>query len=75
MLEKLLTFLFHMKKLVRQIDCNHPSATNRQQSILVMWLERRFLNTEVDGSNPGIIMLFPYKRHIIRIASVDSAVN
>ena len=26
-------------------------------SILVMWLECRFLVTEVDGSNPGISML------------------
>ena len=27
--------------------------------ILVMWLECRFLDTEVDGSNPGISMLSP----------------
>ena len=28
-------------------------------SILVVWLECRFLDTEVDGSNPGSSMLFP----------------
>ena len=28
-------------------------------SILVMWLECRFWDTEVDGSNPGISMLCP----------------
>ena len=28
-------------------------------SILVVWLECRFLDTEVDGSNPGISMLCP----------------
>ena len=28
-------------------------------SILVMWLEFRFLHTEVDGSNTGICMLCP----------------
>ena len=28
-------------------------------SILVMWLECRFLDTHVDGSNPGISMLCP----------------
>ena len=27
-------------------------------SILVMWLECRFLDTEVDGSIPGISMLY-----------------
>ena len=27
--------------------------------ILVNWLECRFLDTEVDGSNPGISMLCP----------------
>ena len=44
-------------------------------SILVMWLECWFLDTEVDGSNPGISMLCPWARHFIRIASVDSAVK
>ena len=29
------------------------------RSILVMWLKCRFLDTEVDGSNPGIGMLYP----------------
>ena len=29
------------------------------RSILVVWLEFRFLDTEVDGSNPGISMLCP----------------
>ena len=27
--------------------------------LLVVWLECRFLDTEVDGSNPGNSMLFP----------------
>ena len=44
-------------------------------SILVMWLECRFQDTEVDGSNPGSSMLCPRARHFIRIASVDSAVK
>ena len=30
-----------------------------QLGILVNWLECRFLDTEVDGSNPGISMLCP----------------
>ena len=33
------------------------------------------LDTEVDGSNPGSSMLFPWARDFIRIASVDSAVK
>ena len=33
------------------------------------------LDTEVDGSNPGSSMLFPWARHFIRIASVDSALK
>ena len=40
-----------------------------------MWLECRFLDTEVDDSNPSIGMLCPRARHFIRVASVDSAVN
>ena len=44
-------------------------------SILVVWLECRFLDTEVDSSNPGNSMLCPWARHFIRIASVDSAVK
>ena len=40
-----------------------------------MWLECRFLDTEVDGSNPGISMLCLWARHFTRIASVDSAVK
>ena len=39
-----------------------------------MWLECQFLDTEVDGSKPGISMLF-LKKTLIRVASVDSAVN
>ena len=31
--------------------------------------------TEVDGSNPGNSMLFPWARYLICIASVDSAVK
>ena len=27
--------------------------------VMVIWLECRFLDTEVDGSNPGISMLCP----------------
>ena len=33
------------------------------------------LDTEVDGSNPGSSMLFPWAIHFIHIASVDSAVK
>ena len=44
-------------------------------SILVIWLECRFLDAEVDGSNPGNSMLFPWARYFICIASVDSAVK
>ena len=33
------------------------------------------LDAEVDGSNPGSSMLFPWARHFIRIASVDWAVK
>ena len=40
-----------------------------------MLLESRILDTEVDGSNPGISMLCPWARHFIRIASVDSDVK
>ena len=40
-----------------------------------MWLECRFLDIEVDGSNPDISMLCPSARHFICIASVDSAVK
>ena len=34
-------------------------TVNRQLLILVMWLECRFLDTEVDGLNLGISMLRP----------------
>ena len=34
-----------------------------------------FLDAEADGSNSGISMLCPCARHIIHIASVDSAVK
>ena len=44
-------------------------------SILVMWFECRFLDTEVDGTNPDLSMLCPSARHFIRITSVDSAVK
>ena len=40
-----------------------------------MWLECRFLDTDVDGSNPGISMWCPRARNFIRIASVDLAVK
>ena len=41
-----------------------------------MWLECKFLDTEVGGSNPGSIsMLCPWARHFIRLGSVDSAVK
>ena len=40
-----------------------------------MWLECQFLDTEDDGSNPGISMLCPRARHFICIASVDSSVK
>ena len=45
------------------------------RSISLMWLDFRFLDTEVDGSNPSISMLCPWTRYFIRIASVDSAVK
>ena len=41
----------------------------------MMWLECRLLDTEVDGSNPGVGMLCPWAKHFIHIASVDSAVK
>ena len=40
-----------------------------------MGLECRFLGKEVDGSNPGIIMLCHWAGHFIRIASVNIAVK
>ena len=40
-----------------------------------MWLECPFLDTAVDGSNPGISMLCPWQKNVIRIASVDSVVK
>ena len=40
-----------------------------------MFFVCRFLDTEVDGSNPGISMLCPRARHFIRNASVDLAVK
>ena len=40
-----------------------------------MWLECRFQDTVVDGSDPGFSMLYPCARHFFRIASVDSAVK
>ena len=43
--------------------------------ILVVWFECRFLVTEVDASNPGNSMLFPWARYFFCIASVDSAVK
>ena len=43
--------------------------------ILVVWLECRFLDTEVDGANTSISMLCHWARHFIHIASVDSAVK
>ena len=42
---------------------------------LVVWQECRFLDTEVDDSNPGNSMLCPWARRFIRIASVDTAVK
>ena len=44
-------------------------------TMLDMWLQCRFLDTEVDGSNRGISMLCLLARLFIRIASVDSAVK
>ena len=34
-----------------------------------MWIECRFLDTEVDGTNPGISMSCPLARDFIRIDS------
>ena len=44
-------------------------------STLAMWLECRFMDTEVGFSKPGISMLSPCTRHFIRIATVDSSVK
>ena len=44
-------------------------------STLVMWLDCRFLNTEIEGSNPGTSMLYSWARHFICISSVDSDVK
>ena len=54
-------------------ECAYRKVMLAIWSILVMWLECRFLDAEVDGSNPGICMLCPLARRFIRIASVDSA--
>ena len=64
------------------------TAQNKQNHIQILEERRRsplehigqlarmsVLDTEVDGSNPGSSMLFPWARHSIRIASVDSAVK
>ena len=41
-----------------------------------MWLECRVLVTEVDGWSPGSIsILCPLARHLICVASLDSAVK
>ena len=40
-----------------------------------MWLECLFLETEADGSNHSINMLLHWARHLICIASFDSAVK
>ena len=45
---------------VYEWDNNEATQSFKQYqilSILVVWLECRFLDTEVDGSNPGISML------------------
>ena len=43
-------------------------------SILVMWVGCWFQGITTDASNPGSkCMLCPWARHLIRIASVDSA--
>ena len=44
--------------------CNVPISimsrnSNGSTGIMVVWLECRFLDTEVDGSDPAISMLFP----------------
>ena len=44
------------------------------QSILVTWVRCRFLETVIDGSNPGCISTLCLRaKHLICIASVDSA--
>ena len=40
-----------------------------------MRLECQILDTEVDGSNFGIIILCPSARHFMCIASVDATVK
>ena len=41
------------------VFCLWMQHVNMARSILVVWLECLFLDTEVDGSNPGISMLCP----------------
>ena len=55
----------HVPNKLRYLDpipvtcLKQPVGQLTDWSILVMWLECRFLDTEVDGLNPGISMLFP----------------
>ena len=42
--------------------------------ILTAWIRRRFVDTEVNGSNCANLLCLPAS-HFIRIASVDSAEN
>ena len=44
MQEKLLTFLLNMKKIIRQIVCNHPVALDRLLNKMVYRKENSILN-------------------------------
>ena len=46
---------FQVTQIINWLKVN----TKSDRSILVMWLECRFLDTEVDGLNTGISMLCP----------------
>ena len=57
------------------IACCSNVHSGAHWSILVMLVRCRFLDTKVDGSNPGISMLCPWARQFIHITSVNSAVK
>ena len=44
---------------IAYLDYELGISLSKYKSILVVWLECRFLVTEVDGLNPGNSMLFP----------------
>ena len=68
-------YIIYIICVISTLWSNWGIATHIIWSILVMWLECRFLDMEVDRSNPAISMLCPWARHCICIASVDSVVK